>query len=403
MSWWNDILNAPNDPMAYAPTQQFTSGGGSGFNWGDIIDVAAPIIGGAAQGYFANQGVNAATNAQTAANQQAIQLQRDIYNDQQRRSQPWQTSGGNALNLINAWNGLPQVPLNAPGSSLGGTSGNGLLPNLGAGQPVPGHSGGGGANRLASGAGAAIGTYFGGPIGGLVGSLAGGLIRNGGDNWTTLATQAPPGFDYATYMANSPDLQAEWAKPDVQALFGGNQDAYANWHYNQFGKNEGRVLSPVMNEQTTQPVGGSPQEANANGSGVPDVWGAIKNNPLYQSAQDAFLAVDTPDVRAAYATGGQALSGAQLKALHDRGTARSGNALSQIYGNIANEAGLGYTAASGTNQNAGQMGANVGNLLQQNGQIAGQGAAQKNANWMNAAGNALGSLYGTAQNKGWLN
>lgn len=417
MSWWTDAASGVE--RAGGSLTRPAADAGTGFDWGKLIEVGAPIVGSLAQGYLANQGADAAADAQTGANQASINLQRDIYNDQARRSAPWEQSGGNALNFINAWNGLPQVSLAGQGGNGLGVSNSSLLPNLGAGQPVTGHSGGG-KNGLASGlgsaAGTAIGTTFGGPIGGFIGGAlggaAGGMFHqsgSGGDNWQTLATQAPPGFDYETYMQN-PGLQAEWAKPDVQSLFGGNRDAYANWHYNKFGPNganEGWVLNPLASQSA---VPGSTASGPTGGNGLvaPDVMKAIQDNPIYKSAVDGFLGInglggDVQDVRGAYATNGQAMSGAELKALHDRSTARSGDAVNRIYGNIANEAGVGYTAAAGTNQNAGAMGANVGNMLTANGQVAGQASQQKNTNWMTALNNGLSGVYGAGKSQGWIN
>ena len=393
MAWWNSVGSDGSSGSGSTPviSQQPQSGG---FDWGNLIDIGANILGSVAPAIIGNQGANKQADAITGANQQAINLQRDNYNDQINRQEPWRKSGFNALNFQNAWLGLPGV---SDGGAGGIGGGNGaMLPNLGAGQPVAGHSGGGGPNGLTSAIGAGVGNFFGGPIGGAVGGALGGLIRNGGDNWTTLATGAPAGFDYGAYM-QQPDLAAEWSKPDVQSLFGGNQDAYANWHYNKFGKGEGRTLNPITGQGGT---GGTPG-TGANGQPI-DVMGTIQNNPLYKSAVDGFLGVDTPQIRGAYATGGQALSGAQTKALHDRGVARSYGAVGDIWNQYAGMSGTGQTAVQGQNQAGGQFGANAANNMLNIGNAQGNAAATKNANWMGALTNGLSGGYAMGKEKGWF-
>lgn len=378
--------------------------------WNDLLQVGASIAGPALAASIANQGADNAADAQISANREATNLQRDIYQDRTARSEPWRQSGFNALNFQNQWLGLPQVSQTPAGGGFGFSgSSNALSPNLGAGQPVAGHSGGG-PNPLASSLGSAIGGAAGsflGPLGSIAGNALGGAVggmfrQSGpkGDNWTTLATQAPGGFDYASYMQSNPDLQAEWSKPDVQSLFGGNPDAYANWHYNRFGKGEGRTLNP-LNTQSNQPVGGT-QLAGQSGAAQPDLWSTIKANPLYTAATQGFLGIDKPQVAGAFSQAGQALSGAAQKALFDRGTARSYNALGDIFNQYGAMSGTGQTTAGQQNQYAGQFGTNAGNIMMNSGQIAGQAAQNKNANWATAAGNALGGVYDYGKTKGWF-
>jgi hypothetical protein len=421
MAWWSAMASAApavaqsiagsNTSSGSLPTSVTTSSGaapasGGGFDWGTALNIGAQVLGPTLGAAVANQGASAQADAMTGANREAIGLQRDIYQDQVARSEPWRQSGLNALNFMNQWNGMPTVSDGGARSMGGGgasSDGSPLLANYGAGQAVQGRTGGGGANGMASAAGTIAGTLLGGPIGGTIGSAIGGMFRDGGDNWTTLATQAPGGFDYAAYM-QQPDLAAEWAKPDVKSLFNGNQDAYANWHYNQFGKGEGRTLNPMQDTKTTQPVSGGGQSGTG---GQSDLWSTIRNNPLYVAAQDGFLGVngqggDVSQIKGAFANNGQLLSGSTLKALQDRSVSRSYGALSDIYGNAAGMAGVGASTASNQNANAGAFGQSAANLTSQNGQIAGQAAATKNANWLAAGQGALSGVYDTAKGKGWI-
>lgn len=397
------------------PTSVTTSSGaapssGGGFDWGTALNIGASVLGPVANAVMGNQGANAQADAMTGANREAIGLQRDIYQDQVARSEPWRQSGLNALNFLNQWNGMPTVSDGGARSMGAGMASDGspLLPNYGAGQAVQGRTGGGGPNQFASAAGSAAGTIagnlllpgIGGAIGGSLGGALGGMIRNGGDNWTTLATQAPGGFDYASYM-QQPDLAAEWAKPDVKSLFNGNQDAYANWHYNQFGKGEGRTLNPMQDTKTTQPVSGGGQSGTG---GQPDLMATIRNNPIYKAAVEGFAGQGgvTDQLDAAYSNAGGYYSGPAIAAKKLAETRNASSAIGNIYGNYSELAGVGSRAASEQNQNAGQFGVNAGNLTSQNGQIAGQAAATKNANWQAAGQSALSGIYDTAKGKGWI-
>jgi hypothetical protein len=412
MAWWDDIAKAVGG-----------SSGSGGFDWGTALNIGAQVLGPALGASIANKGANDAADAVTSANQQAIGLQRDIYLDQTARSEPWRQSGFNALNFLNQWNGLPQVQDGTRANSIGSTQldtmGRPLAAGLGAGQPVAGHSGGGGPSGAASLAGGALGSVLtlGNPLGGMIGSAIGGLVRDGGDNWQTLNTQAPAGYDYEAYM-QSPGLMEEWAKPDVQSLFNGNRDAYAYWHAQGGNLNGKQSWAPTpltklagTGDQSTMPVGGTQQESTgtgtATGSGTQDLWSTIRNNPLYVAAQDGFLGVngqggDVSAIKGAFANGGQLLSGSTLKALQDRSVSRAGGALSEIYGNYAGMAGVGASTANSQNSNAGQFAANAGNLTAANGQAAGQAAATKNANWGAAAQNGVSGIYDYGKSQGWF-
>jgi hypothetical protein len=233
------------------------------------------------------------------------------------------------------------------------------------------------------------------------------MFRNGGDNWTTVATQAPGGFDYGTYM-QQPDLAAEWAKPDIKALFGGNQDAYANWHFNQFGKGEGRTLNATTGGQdkSTMPVGGAELAGQSgNGfstSGASDPMQMFWNSPDGQLAKNQFLTTDSPAIKGAFATAGKSLSGAQQKALADRGAASAGNAFNNYRSGLQTMAGMGPSASSNA-QAAGTNYANNASLTMQNNGIANANAAtQKNANWGNAFNNAASGTYDYAKGQKWI-
>lgn len=376
--------------------------------WSDILNIGAQVLGNVVSGSIANNGVKDAASAQTAANEQSIALQRDIFNTNLGLSKPFYQGSGNAFNLLSNIYGLPAQNFSFPSSPIGGSSsGGGLSQNLGAGQPVAGHTGGGGSNPFAQVAGGIAGNIFGGPIGGAVGNALGGLIRDGGDNWTTVATQAPAGFDYGAYL-QQPDLAAEWAKPDIKALFGNNPDAYANWHYNQFGKTEGRTLNPTTPTDTgtgtstggTQTTG---QTGNAfSTTGTSDPLQLFWNSPDGQLAKNQFLTIDNPAIKGAFATAGKSLSGAQQKALADRGAAMGGNAFNNYRGGLERMAGYGTSASSNAQQAGTSFANNASATIQNTGMVNANAATARNANWGNAFNNAAGGVYDYAKGQKWI-
>lgn len=375
--------------------------------WDAILNVGAQVIGNVVSGSIANDGVNKASDAATAANTQSLALQRDIFNTNLGLSKPFYQGSGNAFNLLSNIYGLPAQNFSFPSSGVGGaSSGGGLSPNLGAGQPVAGHTGGGGSNPFAQVAGGIAGNIFGGPIGGAVGNALGGLIRDGGDNWTTVATQAPAGFDYATYL-QQPDLAAEWAKPDIKALFGNNPDAYANWHYNQFGKTEGRTLNPTTPTDTA--TGGTPTTGTTgtggnafSTTGTSDPLQLFWNSPDGQLAKNQFLTIDSPAIKGAFATAGKSISGAQQKALADRGAAMGGNAFNNYRSGIQQLAGIGPSVSGQAQAQGNAFATNAGSIMQNTGAINANAATARNANWGNAFNNAAGGVYDYAKGQKWI-
>jgi len=341
-------------------------------NAGALINAGASLAG----GYMAGQGGQAAANAQQDAANQTTALQRQIYMDQRGLASPGYMTGGAASNKLAALFGIAPQDYGAAYNSGGMNTSNGsqMLPNLGAGQAVQGHTGGGGSNQWAQLAGSVGGSLIGGPVGGAIGGALGGLVRNGGDNWKTVATQAPGGFNYAAYM-QQPDLAAEWAKPDIKALFGGNQDAYANWHYNQFGKNEGRTLAPMTDTKGTMPTGGAQMAGQSGGA----------SNPLaeFYASPYAKLATTISDgqfdqIKGNLGAAGKSISGAAEGRYAKTLAGNTYGAFGDYTNQLANLAGMGQTSSQLASNAAGNYGVNAGNSMMQAG---------------NAKANALSSAY----------
>lgn len=385
--------------------------------WDAILTVGTQVLGNVVSSSIANDGVNKASDAATAANAQSLALQRDIFNTNLNLSKPFYQGSGNAFNLLSNIYGLPAQNFSFPGAAGGGSSG-GLSANLGAGQPVAGHTGGGGSNGFAQAAGGIAGSFF-GPIGSSIGSALGGLVQNGGDNWQTVATQAPAGYDYEAYM-QSPGLKEEWAKPDIQALFGGNRDAYAYWHANGGNLNGKQSWAPNMEyltevtsknpqfagDKTTMPVGGAQlagQSGNAfSATGTSDPLQLFWNSPDGQLAKNQFLTIDNPAIKGAFATAGKSLSGAQQKALADRGAAMGGNAFNNYRSGLQTMAGMGPSASGQAQAQGNAFATNAGNIMQNTGAVNAKAALQTNANWGNAFNNVASGAYDYAKGQKWI-
>lgn len=339
--------------------------------WNVIIPAVASLVGGA----LAGEGGKRAAEAEAAASQQVVQLNKDIYRDQRSLAAPGYLTGGAATNALGAIYGIaPQdymAALNGSGpgggnSAFGGQYNSG---DWGAGQPVAGHSGGGGPN-----------------------ALLGAVVRNGGDNWKTIATSAPSGYDYDAYFASDPGLASEWAKADVRSLFNGNRDAYLYWQSQGMGGKfaPNGMLKPLASTAPATTSGSATGGTSANA--LADPMKAFEATPYYSMAVKGFRGVDTPEVNAAFAKGGKVLSGAQSIALDERGKNRLGGAFGSYVAGLSDLAGLNSTAATSLNNSSTNYGANAGSAITNAGQAKGNALASGYAGLNQGVSGALGAL-----------
>ncbi len=375
--------------------------------WDLFLSAGASLLG----GYLSGQGAQQGGEATAGAAKDATALQKQIYYDQRGLAMPAYLTGGAAANKLAAIYGI--APQDYSKAFMGGNNygGSGAYnpADWGAGQPVAGHTGGGGSNALASLGGGALGGILtlGNPLGALAGSALGGLIRDGGDNWQTLGTSAPTGFDYDAYWNSNPDLQTAtngWNKPDNQALFGGNRDAYLWWHYNTFGKNEGRTLPTAAGGASPLPVGGAQQETptGTTGGNALNPMQEFTASPYGQMAISGFRGVDTPEINSAFARGGKVLSGAQSIALDERGKARMGGAFNDYTNGLRAMAGMNQTASSQIGSAASAYGTNASNNMIAAGQAKGNALASAYQGMGQGIAGAAGALQSYGQkNWGW--
>ena len=366
-----------------------------------LINAGSSILGGALSG----EGDRKAAEAQKAAADQAAALQRQIYLDQRGLARPGYMTGGAATNKLAALFGIAPQDYGAAygGYSSGGamldSQGKPMLPNMGAGQAVQGHSGGGGSSPWAQIAGGVSGSLLGGPVGSVIGGALGGMIRNGGDNWQTVATQAPGGFDYASYL-QQPDLAAEWAKPDIKALFGNNADAYANWHYNQFGKKEGRTLNPVGGDtKTNMPVGGAQMAGQSGGASNP--LAEFYNSP-YAKLATTINDQQFDQIKGQLGAAGKSISGAAEGRYAKTLAGNTYGAFGDYTNQLANLAGMNQTSSQLASNAGGNYAVNAGNSMMQAGNARANALSSAYKGIGTGVSDAIGGIldYGT-KNKWW--
>lgn len=182
---------------------------------------------------------------------------------------------------------------------------------------------------------------------------------------------------WASYLQANPDVQAEWARNANDDGFA-SPEAFAQWHYQNYGQREGR------------PLGQSPQTAPTNTVPQPSAWDQFRNSTNYQFRLNEGLKAGNQG----YAAGGMLESGAALKGLTQYGQNFAANELGNYQAMLANQQQLGMGAASalaGVGQNM------VNNVTANNNSAA---SAQANAGLMGAQANSntYGSIAGAIGN-----
>jgi hypothetical protein len=373
--------------------------------WVPVIQAVGAVAGAA----MANQGEREAAGQQTQSNREALELQRQIYNDQRNLVRPGYMQGGAASNKLASIFRLPQqdygsafrtsgIPGGYGTGGAGGTTGSGqtgnALTSALSGMALPSLT------EKLTGRDPSVWNAF--SRGDYVGMLDPMHIftNDNKSNITPRNIAYDKTKDWQTFWNNSPDLQAEWQKnAKLRAEF--NNDPYQFAAYYKSGPGADRALGDLTGSQPGGPEvgdgspgfntpGTSPISAEGTGNALVDFdMSEFWNSPYGKLSVEGFRGVDVPQVNAAYAAGGKVLSGAQKKALDDRGRARSEGAFGNYMNGLFNIAGYGQTATQQANSNAGQYGANAGNLITQQGQNQANSTRTMNNNWLTAGRNAL--------------
>lgn len=416
----------------------------------------ASIAGSALQNNAANNAAGEMTDAQNAASQQQIDLARDIYGDQRGLFMPSYLQGQDARNMYAALYGIAPQSYTGSNAFAGGGSryaggANGTSPD--GSLPTPIAEGNGGIPSLHASWSGHDPSLWNSISTGNIGNQAWwreggpslfhstlveatdalglpnfvdpfGILKEGTggsatDIWGTPQDNAADAgrYDYAGYVSSNPDVQnwfnnlsdrdARYAATayDINGDGRLSQAEAGQMHYEQHGQREGRAINPAASTGAATATGG----ASAGGTGATaatppanafDPMQAFYNSPDYKLAQQQFLNFDVPEIQGAFATQGKAISGAQQKALADRGTRYSTNAFADYKGSLANLAGMGQTAGSQVANAAGQYGATASNAFGNIGMANANAAAirgQNQQNMFNSVGRAFGS-----QSNGWV-
>jgi hypothetical protein len=188
------------------------------------------------------------------------------------------------------------------------------------------------------------------------------------------------GDPYASYVQQNPDLMAEFGR--VGGQFGGDMGAYGQFHYNQFGQNEGRML-PSQQMQAAPTGGVSSQDA------ARAAFDQFRNSTGYQFR----LGEGMDAVNSGYAGAGTLKSGAAMKAINEYGQNFASNEFANYANLLNNQAGKGLTAASAQAGVSTSLGNNLANIQMQQGENLANAAMQKTSPFGNALSAIGGSLF----------
>lgn len=195
-----------------------------------------------------------------------------------------------------------------------------------------------------------------------------------------LSTSAPGGGvsapDWGSYLSSNPDLMAEYNK--VAGSFGNDPNAYAQWHYQNFGQSEGRQL-PML--------GG----ASSTSAGPNAIQASLESLPGYQFTKTQGLKA----TQNAAAARGLGVSGAALKGAASYATGLA----NQTYGDQVNRlqgvATMGQNAAAQTGSLATTNAGTIANNI--------TGIGNANAASSIATGNAASNVANTIGNLAMTN
>jgi hypothetical protein len=191
----------------------------------------------------------------------------------------------------------------------------------------------------------------------------------------TSGSAAVPGqSDYAAYVNANPDLKAEFSR--VSSQFGGDPAAYGQYHWQNFGQNEGRTL-PTS--------GGSPAVSAQDAQGAFDQF---RNSTGY----DFRVKQGMNALNSGYAGAGTIKSGAAIKGAVDYGQGMASQEFGNYLNALGNQQSLGYQAGSSAAGVGTQSANSLGSIYMQN------GANQANASLAKAS--ALGSGLSSLANIG---
>lgn len=188
--------------------------------------------------------------------------------------------------------------------------------------------------------------------------------------------QTMGGDPYAAYVRGNPDLMAEFGR--VGGQFGGDMGAYGQYHYGQYGQNEGRQLPGQQTGQQTAP------QANSR-----DAFRRFIENSDYgfQFGQGANR------VNSGYAGAGTVKSGSAMKALEAFRQNLQQGYRGEFAAGLGQQANAGLSAASAQAGVSQSLGNNLANIAMNKGENAANAALSKTNGFANGLAMLGGGLF----------
>jgi len=204
------------------------------------------------------------------------------------------------------------------------------------------------------------------------GVAAGNLLNDFYGVSTPESTYTTGNPNYSAYVQGNPDLLDEYGR--VAGDFGNDMSAYGQYHYNSFGRGEGRTVPGVQTVTTGGTgTGGGAKSAFAN---------YIANSDYAFQQQEGGNSVNS-----GYAGAGTVQSGAAMRALEKYRQNLQSGYRQQWAGGVANQQGVGVGAASAL---AG-VSTDYANTIAASNTAASDARANAALSQQNVFGNALGT------------
>lgn len=198
--------------------------------------------------------------------------------------------------------------------------------------------------------------------------------------------------DWNAYLQANPDISADFARNRPAQREFGSPLAYAQWHYANYGQQEGRAL-PTIGGPTAPAVPATPTSGATGSGGALDAFDRFRQGTNYQFRYNQGLNA----TKGSFAVKGALDSGAATKAAENYGQNIASAELSNYMNLLAGQQNVGLSAGNAimgvstaaTNAIAGQN-TNAGNVAAN----AALAAGNANANMWGTVGNATGQLGG---------
>jgi hypothetical protein len=245
--------------------------------------------------------------------------------------------------------------------------------------------------------------------------LQGGLLGMSGlvpqDAVTASMASDPNSTVWSQYLQQNPDV-ASWANTAASQPYftkGAGKSAdydqngtispneMAQYHYNTYGKSEGRQIGQPGGMQGTGQVG----TAQPVGQGyTPDTAYDAFNNSGFAKSMLETTNADFNNMIGAFGAGGNALSGSAIGALNDRNRRNTSGAFNNYYNALSGISNTGANIGSQQGQQAIQTGQNIAAGQQAIGNTRASSYATQGANNMGMYNNALSGMGYGAGNSG---